>query len=87
MHATIYTTPMHMSMLCACAQAFSWGNYLPALADGAPAYAVVLTVAWVVVSVGGCLTLMALAGEASFSVASIFEPADGHSLQPTCAGL
>jgi hypothetical protein len=68
MHATMYTTPMH-TMLYTFAQAFSWGGYLPALADGARAYIVVMTAAWVVISVGGCLTLMALAGEASSYVA------------------
>jgi hypothetical protein len=60
---------MHMTMLRTFAQAFSWGGYLPALADGATAHIVVAIAAWVVISVGGCLTLMALAGEASSSVA------------------
>ena len=62
-------TPMHMPMLCTSAQAFSWGGYLPALADGATVHIVVVIAAWVVISVGGCLTLMALAGEASSIVA------------------
>ena len=74
MHTTIYTTPMQMRLLCTSAQAFSWGGYLPGLADGAPAYVVVVIAAWVVISVGCCLTLMALAGEASFSVACSREP-------------
>ncbi len=52
--------------LCTFAQAFSWGGYIPGLKDGAPAHIVVVIAAWVVISVGGCLTLMALAGEASF---------------------
>ena len=72
---------------CTFAQAFSWGGYLPGLKDGAPAYIVVVIAAWVVISVGGCLTLMALAGEASFSVDAAESLVDGHSLQPTCAGL
>ena len=63
------TTPMHMTMLRTFAQAFAWGGYLPALADGATAHIVVVIAAWVIISVGGCLTLTALAGEASSSVA------------------
>jgi hypothetical protein len=86
MHATIYTTPMH-TMLYTFAQAFSWGGYLPGLADGAPAFIVVVIAAWVVISVGGCLTLMALAGEASSPSHAASILVDGHSLQPIFAGL
>jgi len=71
---------MHMPMLCTFAQAFSWGGYIPVLKDDAPAYIVVVIAAWVVISVGGCLTLMALAGEASFSVACSLEPRRWPSL-------
>jgi hypothetical protein len=60
-------------------QAFSWGEYLPALAEGGTAYMVAMALAWAVISAGVGLGVVGLMSEARPSVPRIFEPPSWRS--------